>query len=232
MSRIHLLSAMKDEDERKTAYECLVCAVNSAAEVAFSGAENKVTEAGLKLAEEVFFQTLAVLWDGSTDEATRMIWRERVPCLVVFSENGYYWYGIHPGKGYEWSKPVLYENGRIPESFYEETELLLQQYHNLQYKSDKKYLMKPADKGIWDNCLKPPCVFAVCAPKSIGLTNKGNSFLYAASGKRTEAYYVTEDNHCHLPYCEKYNNEEVVARYVTQKESAEAGALPCEYCMK
>lgn len=232
MSRIHLLSEMKDEEERKTSYECLVCAVNSAAEVVFSGDENNVTEAGLRLAEEVFFQTLAVLWDGSTDKATWMAQRERVPCFAVFSEKGYYWYGMHPGRGYGWSKQVLYENGRIPESFYEETEKLLQEYHNLQYKSDKKFFMKPADKGIWDNCLKPPCVFAVYAPKSTALTNKGNAFLYAASGKRTEAYYVTEDNYCHLLYCEKCNSEEIVACYVTQKESAEAGALPCEYCMK
>ena len=56
--------------------------------------------------------------------------------------------------------------------------------------------------------------------------------MYAASGQATAAYLVTEDNYCHVPYCEKCKSEKVVAWYATQKESAEDGAIPCEECLK
>lgn len=231
-AQISLVTKMQEENKRKTEYDCLVSAVNAAVEVAFSGGTDGLTGEQLLQTEEVFFQTLGVLWEGTTDLATGNVWRQQVPCLVLFEENGYYMYHFMPGTGYGWSELVSYENGQIPERFFSDTEALLGQYHSLQYVSSKKYRMERAGKGIWEQSITPPCVFAIYAPKTIGRVGECDGFLYAASGSRETAYYVTEDNYCHLPFCEYCKTGPVVARYTTQKESAEDGAIPCAYCMK
>lgn len=231
-AQIGFVTKMQEENRRKTEYDCLVSAVNAAAEVAFFGGTANLTGEQLLQTEEVFFQTLGVLWEGTTDLATGNGWRQQVPCLVVFEEKGYYLYRFMPGAGYGWSELVSYENGQIPECFFTDTEALLGQYHSLQYTSSKKYRMEQAGKGIWEQSITPPCAFAIYAPKSFGLVGEWDGFLYAASGSGETAYYVTEDNYCHLPFCEYCKTRPVVGRYTTQKESAEDGAIPCVYCMK
>ncbi len=227
-----LISKMQKESVRKMEYDCLVAAVNAVVEVAFSGAESTVSEAGLAQAEEVFFQTLSVLHEGATDKATWEAWKSYIPCLIIFEGRGYYVYRFVTGKGYQWSELQTYENGQIPEHFFTETEELVQQYHCLQYRSDKTYRMEKAGKGIWEQSIIPPCVLAIYAPKMSLFTEEDDGFLYAASGRVREAYFVTEDNYCHLAFCEKSKTDKIVARYATQRESAEDGAVPCEDCMK
>lgn len=227
-----LVTKMQREGRKKTEYDCLVSAVDATVETVFHGMDNTVSPVTLRQAEEVFFQTLSVLRAGTADRAAWEAVRERVPCLVVFEERGYYKYSLCGEEGYGWSELVLYDWGELPKMFFEETEELLEQYHNLQYRSDKSYRMEQAGQGIWEQCITPPCVFAIYAPESIGLPEDITGFLYAASGREYEAYYVTEDNYCHLPFCEAYTEENVIARYATQRESAEDGALPCEHCLK
>lgn len=231
-AQINLFAKMQEEEIRRTEYDCLVAAVNAATDAAFAGAENRVTKAGLLQAEEVFFQTLAVLHDGIADKVTWETWKERVPCLVLFEERGYYLNCFVPGKGYEWSELMRYEDGKIPQSFFEETEALLARYHSLSYASSKKYRVEQAGKGVWEQSISPPCVFAIYAPLSPEVSEEWGSFLYASSGRVRSAYYVTADGYCHLPFCEAYKTGTVVARYATQKESAEDGAVPCAECLK
>lgn len=231
-AQVLLVTKMQRVSVKKTEYDCLVAAVNATVEAVFSKADNTVTKADLALAEEVFFQTLAVLREGITDKAAWMAFRKYIPCLVVFEENGYCRYYLDPEKGYQWTEMVPYEDGWIPNEFFEETEELLCQYHNLQYHSQKKYRMEQVGKGVWEQSIVPPCVFAVYAPQSTSLPEDSVGFLYAASGRKTEAYYVTDDNYCHLPFCEQCQLGKIVARYTTQRGSAEDGAMPCEYCLK
>ncbi len=227
-----LVTKMQRESLERTEYDCLVAAVNATVEEIFSAADNTITEEGLDRAESVFFQTLAVLREGSTDPASWMALREYIPCLVLFEENGYYQYYFEPEKGYGWTELMPYEEGQIPGCFFEETETLLQQYHNLRYQSQKKYRMVQAERGIWERSITPPCVFAIYAPQSMVLPGDSVGFLYAAAGRGYEAYYVTEDNYCHLAFCERLKSANIVARYPTQRESAEDGAMPCEHCLK
>lgn len=227
-----LVIKMYREGQEKTEYKILVSAVEAAVEEVFHGPDNTVSRVGLKQAEDVFYRTLSVLRDGTADRASWESVRMRVPCLVVFEERGYYMYCFQPEEGYRWSELMLYDHGEIPETFFEETEALLEQYHNLQYHSDKNYGMKHAGKGIWEQSISPPCVFAIYAPEAIGVPEDTVTFLYAASGREYEVYYVTKDNYCHLPFCKAYIEEEVIARYATQRESAEDGAIPCEHCLK
>ena len=231
-AQTRLITKMHREGTKKTEYACLVAAVDATVEAVFTGPDNRVSPEGLKQAEEVFFQTLSVMRDGTADRAAWEAVRERIPCLVVFEERGYYKYFFRSEEGYGWTDLVLYDHGEVPKDFFAETEELLEQYHDLQYRSDKSYRMEQAEAGIWEQSITPPCVFAVYAPETIGLPEDTAEFLYAASGREFETYYVTKDNYCHLPFCEVYREEEVVARYATQRESAEDGALPCEYCLK
>lgn len=231
-AQIMLVTKMQRENLKRTEYDCLVAAVNATVEEAFSGENSIVTEEGLLQAEEAFFQTLSVLKEGTTDRATWMTMREYVPCLVIFEDRGYYQYLFAPGTGGGWTELIPYEQGTVPEYFFKETEALLAKYHSLQHQSEKLYGMEQARKGIWEQSIVPPCVFAVYAPQSIALPEDSVEFLYAAAGRRYEAFYVTEDNYCHLSFCEKCKEEKIVARYATQKQSAEVGAMPCEYCLK
>lgn len=227
-----LITSMREQSIRKTEYDCLVAAVDAAAEEAFPGPDTTVTPERLERIAEVFFQTLGVLQEGTTDRVTWERWREQIPCLVVFDENGYYRYCFVPQTGYAWSEQVPYENGGIPESFFADTETLLQQYHTVSHKNGGRYRVLQAEDGIWENSITPLCVFAVYAQRSYSAVQKQTEYLYAASGRVREVYYVTEDNYCHLPYCEYCTSDVVVAYYTSQKESAEAGAMPCESCMK
>lgn len=231
-AQLQSVTKMQEENRRKIEYDCLVSAVNAAVEVAFCDGSESLTEEHLLQVEEVFFQTLGVLWDGTTDLATGNAWRQQVPCLAVLGETGYYLYHFIPGAGFGWSELVPYENGQIPERFFSDTEALLGKYHSLQYASSKKYRMESAQAGIWEQSITPFCVFAVFAPKSYGKAEGGIGFIYAASGRRERAYYVTEDNICHVPFCVYCKTGTVVARYATQRESAEDGAIPCENCLK
>lgn len=232
-AQISSVTAMKEEEIRRTEYDCLVAAVNAAVSAAFTGEESVVTVSGLQQAEEAFFQTLSVLHDGIPDQAGRRAWQEYVPCLVVFDERGYYRYGYVPGQGYLWSEITLYQEEKIPESFFHETEEILSQYHSLHYTSVKKYRMEKAGGGVWERELSRACVFAVYAPKFPETGHKEQGvFLYAAAQRVKEAYFVTEDNYCHLPSCERCKTGTVIARYATQKASAEDGAVPCEQCLK
>lgn len=223
---------MREESSRKTEYDCLVSAVNAAVDVVFSGSEQSVTKTDLLQAEKVFFRTLEVLWYGTTAGTSGEELRKRVPCIVVFSEEGYYRYSFEQGTGYGWSALVPYEQGEIPARFFEETEELLATYHDTEYTAFRKYKVEQAEEGIWEREISPPCVFAIYAPVHSGLSDTGNGLVYAASSYRQVAYYVTEDNRCHLPFCEKYITGKVIACYSSQKESAKAGAAPCEACMR
>ena len=231
-AQVLLVTKMQRVSMKETEYDCLVAAVNATVEATFHKADSTVTKADLNLTEEVFFQTLAVLREGVTDKATWMSLREDIPCLAVFEERGYYCYYFEPGTGYQWTEMVPYEDGRIPNEFFERTEELLCNYHNLRHQSHKNYQMELAGKGVWEQSIIPPCVFAVYAPQSTSLPEDSVEFLYAASGRRYEIFYVTEDNYCHLPSCDEVKSGTIVARYATQKESAEDGAMPCKYCMK
>lgn len=231
-AHIVLVLKMQEESVRKTEYDCLVSAMNAAVEEVFSGSDTSVTTAELMRVEEVFFQTLEVLWYGTTDCTTWEELRMRIPCIVVFAEDGYYRYCFEKEKGYVWSEMTPYEQGRIPTRFFEETEKLLADYHNAGYTSSGKYRVEQAEEGIWEREIAPLCVFAIYAPIRSGLSNDRNEFVYAASSYRQVVYYVTEDNRCHLSFCEEYTAGRVIGCYATQKESAEAGAIPCERCMR
>ena len=230
----HITTVLKLQEEcvRKTEYDCLVSAVNAAVDVVYSGSDARVTEADLVRAEEVFFQTLEVLWYGTTDRTTWGELRTRIPCIVVFAEDGYYRYCFEKEKGYMWSEMVPYEQGRIPTRFFEETEKLLADYHNAGYTPSGKYRVEQAEEGIWEREIAPLCVFAIYAPIRSKLSNDRNGFMYAASIYQQIAYYVTADNRCHLPFCKEYTAGKLIGCYATQKESAEAGAIPCERCMR
>lgn len=229
---ISLRVKMQEESNRKTEYDCLVAAVDAAVDVVFAGSERNVTKADLVQAEEVFFQTLEVLIYGTVDRTSRESLKMSVPCLVVFAEGGYYRYCFEKGKGYGWSEMISYEWGKVPARFFEETEKLLEAYHDIRYTSSRKYRIEQAEKGVWEQELSPFCVFAIYAPAHSGLSKAGNGFVYAASDYRQIVYYVTEDNRCHLPSCMKYKEGNVIACYSNQKESAEAGVMPCEHCMR
>ncbi len=228
-AQTRLVRKMQEESLKRTEYDCLVAAVNAAVDVVFTGKESTVTATGLLQAEETFFQTMAVLHEGTTDKATWEGWKQYVPCVVVFEANGYYRYCYVPEKGYQWSELIPYKEGNLSESFFSETETLLQEYHRVQFCSSKKYRLEQAEKGVWEQSIEPPCVFAVYAPY---LSSNTGEFLYAASGRSKEFFYVTDDGYCHLELCEKCKKGIIVARYNTQKESAKAGAVPCEYCLK
>ncbi len=219
-------------EREKTEYDVLVAAVDATVDAVFAGGENTVTEERLFYGEKVFFQTMAVLQEGATDRGAWEAKRAQVPCLAVFEERGYYLYCRTPEKGYGWSELYPYEDGQIPEAFFSETEKLLKRYHSEKNKSIGSYRMESAGKGVWEQSLTPPCVFAVYAQENSYSAEADGRFLYAASGQTATSYLVTEDNYCHVPYCEKCKNGNVVAWYATQKESAEDGAMPCEICMK
>lgn len=234
MSQMQLVMRMKEETERRTEYDCLTAAVNAAAEAVFTGAENRVTTAGLLQAEEVFFQTLSILHDGLTDEAGKEVIRKRVPCLVIFDESGYYQYGNTEKGDYAWSVCVPYQEGEILEEFYTEVEEKLWKYQSRYNAKRTTYRMKAAVKGVWEEGLSKGCVFAIYVPDAAesDLAKTKITFLYAASSRKKEAYLVTEDNYCHLPSCECIRNQTVTAWYATQKKSAEDGAIPCPMCMQ
>lgn len=116
---------------------------------------------------------------------------------------------------------------------FSETEELLSRYHALHTASAKRYRVEKAGTGVWEQSLSRACVFAVYAPKLPEAAGKKQDvFLYAAAQRVREAYFVTEDNYCHLPSCSRCEKEKVVARYATQKESAQDGAIPCASCLK
>ncbi len=231
-AQIVLTVRMQRESTDRIEYDCLVAAINATVEEVFTSSGNIVTEVELARAEEVFFQTLAVVRDGATDPASWKAVREYIPCLVVFDETGCYRYYFEAGKGYHWTAQIPYEEGQVPEHFFEETERILQQYHNTRYDSDKVYRMERAERGIWEQSIVPPCIFAIYAPQSIAVSDDSLGFLYAATGRTYEAFYVTEDRYCHLPFCKECKEKKIVARYATQRESAEDGASPCELCLK
>lgn len=232
-TQIYLVTAMKEEEIRRIEYDSLVSAVNAAVETAFEGTENIVTAGSLQQAAEAFFHTLSVLHGGLPDAVGRAKWQEYVPCLAVFDEQGYYCYGYVEGKGYEWSELTPYQGEGIPKVFFSETEKLLSQYHGIHYSSKKTYRMESAQTGIWEQSLSRACVFAIYAPPVLQRLKKTQGiYLYASTGRTKETYFVTEDNYCHLPSCGRYEKEKIVARYVSQKESAIDGAIPCEYCLK
>lgn len=231
-AQIETVAKLQEERIERTEYDCLVAAVNAAVDVAFYGDGNDVTEDSLRSAAEVFFQTLAVLHEGNADRSTWNSQREKVPVLVVFDEKGYYRYINDRKSGPGWSKQVFYEDGRIPDVFFDETESILVQFYNDRYGSQKRYRMECAKEGAWEKTITPPCVFAVYLPFDDDVLQREKAFLYAASTRTIETYLVTEDNYCHLPFCNCCETKKVIARYVNQKECAEAGALPCEFCLR
>ena len=172
-------------EREKTEYDVLVAAVDAMVDVVFAGGENVVTEERLFYGEEVFFQTMAVLQEGATDREAQEAKRAQVPCLAVFEERGYYVYCRTPEKGYGWSTLHLYEDGQIPERFFSETEELLRRYHSENSTIVGAYRMETAGKGVWEQSLVPPCVFAVYAQENLYRAETGGRFLYAASGRAT-----------------------------------------------
>lgn len=231
-AHIATIMKVKEKCNEKTEYDCLVSAVNATVNTVFAGNDESITRIDLERAEEVFFQTLEVLWFGTTDGTRREELRMRIPCIAVFAEDGYYCYCFKKELGYGWSEFVPYENGKIPAGFFEETEKLLTEYHDTEYTAFRNYRVEQAGEGIWEREISPLCVFAIYAPVHSGWLSDGNGFLYAASKYQQLSYFVTEDNRCHLPFCEAYKEGNVIACYSSQKESAEDGAIPCEICMK
>ena len=229
---IALILKMQTESNKETEYDCLVAAVDAAADVIFDGDNRSITAVDLAQTEEVFFQTLGVLRFGTVNRSLQENLKMRVPCIVVFSEEGYFRYCFEEEIGYVWSEMMPYEQGKIPARFFEETEKLLTEYHDINYASTRKYRIEQAEKGIWEQELSPFCVFAIYAPEHSGLPDDRRGFVYAASAYRQTAYYVTENNRCHFLFCTECKSEKVIACYSTQKESAEAGAIPCERCMR
>lgn len=227
---ITLRLRMREESNRKTEYECLVAAVDSAVDRVFSGS-NDVSALDLQQAEEAFFRTLEIMWSGTAGHIGWEDFRRRVPCIVVFLDDGYYRYCRESDAGYGWSEFIPYEQGEIPLRFFEETEQLLKEYHDTEYSSASEYRVVQAEGGIWEREISPPCVFAIYAPVHSGMFQGGNGFLYAASKYQQLAYYVTEDMICHLSFCEAYRDGTVIGCYASQKESAMAGAVPCEKCL-
>lgn len=53
-AQIRSVTAMKEEELRRTEYDCLVAAVNAAAGAVFSGEDSRVKASGLQQAEEIF----------------------------------------------------------------------------------------------------------------------------------------------------------------------------------
>lgn len=231
-AHVALVLKMQEESNKKTEYDCLVAAVDAMVEVVFEGDKHHVTKADLVQAEDAFFRTLEVLWYGTSDCTTWEELRKRIPCIVVFAGDGYHRYCFEKEYGYGWSEFVPYDHGEIPASFFDETEELLTEYHDIRYNSSHRYRIEHAEMGIWEKEISPMCVIAIYAPVHSELSRDGNGFLYAASEYRQTAYYVTEDNRYHLPSCAEYKERTVIGCYSTQKESAAAGAMPCERCMR
>lgn len=230
--QVHSILKLQQLEREKTEYDVLVASVNAMTEVLFVNGRGVVSPEALNYGAEVFFQTMAVLQDGITDRTTWERKRGQVPCLVVFAKDGYYRYSMMPGVGYGWSEMVTYTGGEIPEQFYRDTEELLKQYHYETAKTPNNLRVEQATEGVWEQCLTPMSVFAIYTPgKKVFSEDKGR-FLYAAARWTEQEYWVTEDNYCHIPSCEKCKEGTVVAWYGTQKESAEDGAVPCEECLK
>lgn len=232
-AQVRLVEKMQKETARRTEYGCLVAAVNAVTEEVFDSETKQVSQSGLRQAELLFFQTLGVLHDGTTDVTAWESLKGQIPCLVVFDADGYYVYCYVPEEGYIWSEEFCYEEGVIPEGFFRETEALLEDYLKRNGVVSKKYRMEPAGESVWEQSLEPPCVFAIYAPPYTK-RNAGyaGTFLYAATGVGRIAYYVTEDSVCHYSDCEEVGRKKVVGYYAVQKDSAKAGAVPCEKCMK
>lgn len=232
-ARIQLMTKMQSESIKKSEYGCLVEAVNAVTEVVFDEGTRQVSQRKLEEAKEVFFQTMGVIHDGTADVTAWEIWKERIPCLVIFDEEGYYVYRYVPGDGYGWTVKTLDEDGDIPDCFFRETEEVLAEYLRQHGGCTKNYRMEPSGNSVWEQSLEPPCVFALYAPPVVNRLSAGHpTLLYAATGIGDTGYYVTEDNYCHYAFCECVGQKTVVAYYVTQKESAQDGAMPCESCMK
>lgn len=230
---VQLAVKAQNESIGKAEYGGLVAAVNAVAEVVFSSETEPISERELEQAEEVFFQTMGVLHEGTTDAASWDVWKQRILCLAVFAPEGYYVHHFVQGEAHGWSDRKCYEDGRIPNRFYRETEEVLTKYLRQNGIVSQKYRMEPAGKSVWEQSLEQPCVFAIYAPLPINrITERKPAFLYAATGRSEIGYYVTEDEVCHYSVCEEVGQKKVVAYYATQKDSAKDGAIPCEKCMK
>lgn len=233
MMQVRLVNSMQREELQRQEYDALVAAVNGAAEVAFGWTEETVNEEALQAVEEVFFQTLAVLHGGTPDAAECAVWREYVPVLAVFAEQGCYLFCFKKGKGHGWSELIPYEDEEIPNRFFSETETILTLYHTLHGARRGNYRMEAAEEGVWEKRLSKACVFAVYAPPLPGYgKTEREGYLYAAAERTTEVYYVTEDTYYHVPSCGECKMKNIVARYNSQKECALDGAWPCEKCLK
>ncbi len=232
-AQLLLVEKMQKETARRTEYGCLVAAVNAVTEVVFDSETKQVSQRELRQAETVFFQTLGVLHEGTTDVTAWESLKGKIPCLVVFDADGYFVYRSVPEEGYKWSEEFCYEEGMIPEGFFRETEALLEDYLKRNGVVSKKYRMEPAGKSVWEQSLEPPCVFAVYVPPfTKRITENADTVLYAATGVGRIAYYVTEDRVCHYSDCKEVGQKKVVEYYSVQKDCAKAGAVPCEKCMK
>ena len=231
-AQIKRLDKMQEEGKKENEYDCLVAAVNAAVEVAFPDGDDLVSSAELIQTEEVFFQTLGVLFEGSTDKVAGEAMRQKIPCLLIADKETCYLYSLQSEFGYRWTRYPFEKEKGIPDEFFDKLAAVIVQYHNVHRSSGKTYRMEKAGKGIWEQNIAPPCVFAVYAPENSGLTKETGSFLYAASGKEQIVYYVTEDRKYHLPFCEEYKKKGAIACYSSQRESAEDGAFPCEHCLK
>lgn len=232
-AQVRLVDKMQNETMRRREYGCLVAAVNAVTEEVFDSEIKQVSQQELRQAETVFFQTLGVLHDGTTDVTAWESLKGRIPCLAVFDVDGYFVYQYESGEGQRWSEEFCYEDGIIPEHFFEETEALLEEYLKRNGEFSKKYRMEPAGKSVWEQSLEPPCVFAIYAPPfTKRIAENADTFLYAGTGVGRMAYYVTENQVCHYSDCEEVGNKKVVGYYAVQKDCAKAGAVPCEKCMK
>lgn len=230
---VQLAVKAQNESIRKAEYGGLVAAVNAATEVVFGSETEQISERELEEAETVFFQTMGVLHEGTTDAASWEAWKQRILCLAVFAPEGYYVNYFVLGEAYRWSEKQCYEEERIPECFFRQTEEVLAEYLRRNGIVSSKYRMEPAGKSVWEQSLEQPCVFAIYAPLPTNRITEGKpAFLYAATGRSEIGYYVTEDEVCHYSFCEEVGLKKVVAYYATQKDSAKDGAIPCEKCMK
>ncbi len=211
----------------RTEYDCLTAAVEAATYVAFEEAGGQLSLPVLEQTEEIFFQTLSVLRMGITDAAGRKEIERYVPCIFVFGEQSCY--GYIDGT---WEKLGESDDGILPEQFYRTAEDCVNGYLRETGSSIRKIRMEAASQGIWEKGLKKKGIFAVYVPVIYTGTKQERVLLYGAAHVADEVYLVTEDGCCHLPGCEQYKPEEITERYTTQRESAENGAIPCEWCLQ
>lgn len=227
------LTARILENSSTVEQDCLVAAVNAATQIYFDRKGKEGENKLLQDTERIFFQTLSFLHTKNTDETGIDVQQNMVPILAVLDEDGYYIYSMMEGNDDGWSMKMDYmENGEIPPAFFETIQNAVMHFAEKNGKVNYLVQVQKGQAGTWEKVLSRGCVFAVYVPKMALLSEKEkNRVLYAASKMVEETYYVTSDMNCHLAFCEKLKEGNVVAEYGTVRKAAGFGAVPCPSCL-